>query len=163
MSGKIPSAIQGGILADRKAISMAVSISPQIAIPESEIREQFIRASGPGGQNVNKVASAVQLRFDVNHSTALPPGVKQRLLRIGANRITESGELLIEAREFRSQEQNRKEARQRLIRLIRQALKKPKPRQKTAPSQASRARRLESKRRRARLKKNRKPVPPSQD
>ncbi len=142
---------------------MAIFISPQIAIPESEIGEQFIRASGPGGQNVNKVASAVQLRFDVNNSTALPQEVKQRLLRIGANRITEAGELLIEAREFRSQEQNRKEARQRLIRLIRQALKKPKSRKKTAPSPAARARRLENKRRRARLKKKRKPVPPSQE
>ncbi|NTU41753.1 MAG: aminoacyl-tRNA hydrolase [Nitrospirales bacterium] len=131
-------------------------ITPRISIDENELDEKFVRASGPGGQNVNKVATAVQLRFDVRRSASLPEPVRERLLRLAANRATEEGILIIEARQFRTQEQNRHDARQRLIALIRKALETPKPRRATKPTRAAKARRMEGKRIRGQIKKLRK-------
>jgi ribosome-associated protein len=128
-----------------------LTITPTLALDESEIQETFVRASGPGGQNVNKVATAVELRFDIAHSS-LPEEIRARLMRLAANRISAEGVLVIQARRFRTQEQNRQDARQRLIALIRQALEKPKTRRATQPSQAEKERRLETKKRRSRTK-----------
>jgi ribosome-associated protein len=133
--------------------------TPTIVIDESELQEEFVRASGPGGQNVNKVASAVQLRFNVAASTALPPGVKRRLIQLAGNRINNEGELIIEAKEARSQLQNREEARAQLVALIQQAAVKPKVRRKTKPTYASQQRRLESKKQRGAVKKLRQSKP----
>jgi ribosome-associated protein len=119
-----------------------------------------VRASGPGGQNVNKVASAAQLRFDAKHSAALPEDVRQRLLRLAGKRINEGGILVIEAKRYRSQERNRKDAIDRLVNLIRKAAAKPKSRKKTKPTEASKRRRLEEKRRRSEIKRLRQPVRP---
>jgi ribosome-associated protein len=130
-----------------------------LVIPEGELNEQFVRASGPGGQNVNKVATAVQLRFDVRRSPSLPDAVRERLLRLATARISQEGVLLIEARRFRTQEQNRLDARQRLAGLIQQALTEPKPRRPTKPTRASKERRLEAKRRAARRKQLRRTAP----
>lgn len=130
-------------------------ISPLITIPEDELHFEFIRASGPGGQNVNKVASAVQLRFDVQNSPSLPEEIKQRLAKLAKTRMTETGLLVIEAKRFRSQERNREDAIQRLIQLIRQAEKAPTPRQKTKPSQAAKEYRLRAKKRRGEIKRGR--------
>ena len=129
-----------------------IRITPSIEIDEREISEAFVRASGPGGQNVNKVATAVQLRFDVALSPSLSDDVRERLLRLAGKRITEKGVLLIEARRFRTQERNRQDARERLIGLIRKAAVKPKYRHKTKPTAASKRRRLDEKRSRARIK-----------
>jgi ribosome-associated protein len=132
-----------------------IRITPQIALDEAEIQLQFVRASGPGGQNVNKVSSAVQLRFDVAHSPSLPEDVRERLMRLAGNRLTNDGEVVIEAQRFRTQERNRQDAIKRLVELIRQAAVKPKPRVPTKPTRASRLRRLESKQRRASVKRGR--------
>ena len=132
-----------------------IQITNKIFINESEIREEFIRSSGPGGQNVNRVATAVQLRFDVANSPSLPSDVRIRLLRIAGKRATEEGILIIEASRYRSQEKNRKDAVDRLIKLIAKATQKPKIRRKTKPTYESIRRRLESKRRRSRIKKMR--------
>lgn len=122
-----------------------MKITHSLTIPDRDITEKFIHASGPGGQNVNKVASAVQLRFDLQGTEALPDAVKQRLLSLAQNQITTEGDLLIESSEFRSQAKNREAARQKLARLIRQALRPPKQRKPTRPSRASRERRLRRK------------------
>jgi ribosome-associated protein len=135
-----------------------IYVTPTCAIEEKEIQEEFIRASGPGGQNVNKVATAVQLRFDVQHSSSLPDDVRGRLLTLGGKRITADGVLVIDARRFRTQERNRQDARDRLVALIRKAAEKPRFRRKTRPTAASRQRRLDTKQRRSRTKRARGPV-----
>ena len=140
-----------------------IQITPTIAIDEREIREEFIRATGPGGQNVNKVATAVQLRFDVAHSPSLPEEVRARLIRLSGRRMTDDGVLILVARRFRTQERNRQDAMDRLIALIRKATQKPKRRRKTRPSLASKERRLDIKRRRSETKRGRQSVSHSED
>lgn len=135
-----------------------MDIEGVIRIDESELHEEFVRSTGPGGQNVNKVATAVQLRWDVRRSPALPEPVRERLLRLAAANVTDAGVLVINARRFRSQERNRQDARERLADLVRRALRPPKPRRPTKPTVASRARRLEGKRRRADVKRLRHPA-----
>lgn len=130
-----------------------IKITNTLAIHEDELHEDFIRSSGPGGQNVNKVSTAVQLRFDVAHSKSLPEEVRARLLKLSGNRITTDGVLIIEAQRFRSQVRNRQDAQDRLVALIRAATEKPKPRKKTRPSLASKQRRLDSKRHRSQSKR----------
>ena len=127
--------------------------TPTIAINENEIQLDFIRASGPGGQHVNKAATAVQLHFDVANSPSLPDDVRQRLIRLAGNRISEDGVLVINARRFRSQERNRQDAVDRLVELIQKAAEAPKQRRKTKPSTGSKKRRLEAKRRRGQTKR----------
>jgi ribosome-associated protein len=129
-----------------------IPITSTIVLDEKEIQEEFIRASGPGGQNVNKVATAVQLRFDARHSTSLPEDVRERLMRLAGKRMSADGVLLIEAHQYRTQEQNRADARERLIALIRQAAAKPKTRRKTKPSRAAKQKRLENKKHRGAIK-----------
>jgi ribosome-associated protein len=137
-----------------------IQVTAEIAIDEKEIQEDFMRASGPGGQNVNRLATAVKLRFDVVRSPSLPEDVKKRLLRLGGRRITKDGVLVIDARRHRTQEQNRKAALERLIDLIQKAAVRPKPRRKTAPPAKSRERRLQNKHRRSEVKRKRQPVDP---
>lgn len=129
-----------------------IRITPSIAIDEREVEETFIRASGPGGQNVNKLATAVQLRFDVRGSPSLPAPVKARLERLAGRRLTREGVLVITAERFRTQERNRADALDRLVGLIREATVAPKPRRPTRPTAAARARRLDSKKRRSGVK-----------
>jgi len=133
-------------------------ITDTIAIPESELTLSFVRADGPGGQHVNKTATAVQLRFDVARSPSLPEPVRRRLMRLAGRRLSSEGILIIDARSQRSQKQNREEALERLADLVRSAAKPPRRRKPTRPSKASRRRRLESKRQRARLKQSRRAV-----
>jgi len=130
---------------------MAISIGG-ITIHDWELAETFIRASGPGGQNVNKVASAVQLRFNVKASPSLPADVKARLKAIAGRRMTAAGELIIEAKRFRTQEQNREDARARLAALIERAATPPRPRVKTRVSASQKRKRVEDKRRRSETK-----------
>jgi ribosome-associated protein len=130
-----------------------IEVTPDIWINENDISLDFIRSSGPGGQNVNKVASGVQLRYTVDASPALPEEVKGRLRQIARNRITEEGVLIIEAKRFRTQEQNREDAVARLVALIRQAAEKPRLRKKTRPSLEARRQRVEEKRRRGEKKR----------
>ena len=129
-----------------------IEITPSLQIDERDLQIDFVRASGPGGQNVNKVATAAQLRFDVRTS-ALPEEVKARLIRLASNRITGEGVLLIEARRFRTQEQNRADALQRFVALVRKALVAPKARRKTKPTAVSKEERLKEKKRRGEIKK----------
>jgi ribosome-associated protein len=130
-----------------------IRITDRIAIDEREIEESFVRASGPGGQNVNKLATAVQLRFDVRRSPALPGEVRTRLERLAGRRLTTEGVLIITAQRHRTQERNREDALERLVQLIRQAAVPPVPRRPTRPTAASKRRHREAKRRRAAVKK----------
>jgi ribosome-associated protein len=129
-----------------------IAITPNFSIEENELQYAFIRASGPGGQNVNKVATAVQLRFNVDHSS-LPVEAKERLHRLAANKITGDGELLIEAKRFRTQEQNREDALNRLVELLKRAFEKPRTRRKSKPTVASKEKRLKEKKQRGEVKK----------
>lgn len=131
-----------------------IEITPSLQIDERELQIDFIRASGPGGQNVNKVATAVQLRFDVRASS-LPEPVKERLRHLAGKRLTSEGVLLIEAKRFRTQEQNREDALQRFAELVRRSLVKPKARKKTKPTQAAKEERIKEKKRRGEIKKMR--------
>lgn len=135
-----------------------IEITPAVAIREDEIEIEFVQASGPGGQNVNKVATSAQLRFDVRNSPSLPQDVRARLSRLAGKRLTAEGILIIEAKRYRSQEQNRQDAIQRLVELIRKAAEKPKVRRRTKPSQASIQKRLEEKRRRGEIKRQRRQI-----
>ena len=134
-----------------------LQISDRIAIDENEIEERFVQASGPGGQNVNKVATAVQLRFDVAHSPSLPAQIRQKLTRLAGRRLTGDGVLVIDARRFRSQERNRADARARLVELIRRAATPEVKRIPTRPTLASKRRRLETKKKRSTIKRDRSP------
>lgn len=134
-----------------------LTITPDIVIDEQELEYFFIHASGPGGQNVNKVATAVQLRFDVARSLSLPGEVRERLLLLAAGQMTRDGVLIIDARQYRSQWRNRRDATQRLINLIRQAAEVPKPRRATHPPRAVKEQRLEAKRQRSETKRLRRP------
>ena len=135
-----------------------IQITTTLSISEETIQFEFIRASGPGGQHVNKVASAVQLRFDAA-GAGLPAEIYTRLARLAGKRLTENGSLIIEARRYREQERNRQDALDRLVTLLQQATKKPKPRRKTKPTAASTQRRLGKKRQRGQIKQWRGPVP----
>jgi ribosome-associated protein len=137
---------------------MPVSISPSVVIPDRDIRLDFVRSSGPGGQNVNKVASTVQLRFDLASTAALEERAKQRLRGLAGRRLTDDGAILIIARNHRTQERNRAEAFERLAELIRRALAEPRARRPTRPTRASKASRLESKARRGRNKQLRRRI-----
>ncbi len=138
-------------------------VTDLITIDEDRLEEKFVRASGPGGQKVNKVATAVQLRFDVAASPALGAAIRQRLGRLAGRRMTAEGVLIIEAQRFRTREMNRRDARARLAALIRQAAQPPPPRRKTKPTAATLRRRLDAKRRRATTKRRRARVGPSDE
>ena len=139
--------------------SLMLEITPNFSLDESELHFDFIRASGPGGQNVNKVATSAQLRFDVRNTPALPPEVKERLVRLAGSRMTEEGVLIIDAHRYRTQEQNRADALLRLAALLRKALEKPKVRRKTRPSVTSSAARVDEKKRRGVIKRTRRYKP----
>lgn len=130
-----------------------LEVSPRIQVPKSELRERFIRSPGPGGQNVNKLATAVQLQFDVARSPSLPEDVRARLMRLAGRRLDGTGVLTIEAHRFRTRERNREDARDRLVDLLCRAAHRPKPRVATRPTRASQKRRLESKRARSAIKR----------
>ena len=132
-----------------------ICVTDAITIEDDEIHLDFIRASGPGGQNVNKVSTAVQLRFDIRHSPSIPDNIRSRLIKLGGRRVTDAGVLIITARRHRTQRANREEAIERLVALVRRAADKPKPRKKTRPSRASKQQRLEEKKRRAKVKETR--------
>jgi ribosome-associated protein len=136
-----------------------IRITDTISIDESELSESFVRASGPGGQNVNKVSSAVQLRFDVRHSPSLPDDVAVRLMRIAGKRLTKDGVIVIAAQQHRTQERNREDARDRLFAMIRQAAVRPTPRRPTKVPKAQRRERLDAKKHRAGVKNLRRSKP----
>jgi ribosome-associated protein len=136
-----------------------IRITDSISIDESEIEESFVRSSGPGGQNVNKLSTAVQLRFDVRRSPSLPNDVAVRLMRLAGRRMTKDGVLVLIAQNHRTQERNRAEAMERLVDLIQQAAVKPIPRRATKPTKASKERRIEGKKRRSGIKNLRQSKP----
>ena len=140
-----------------------IRITRNIAIDESEIEEEFVRASGPGGQNVNKVATAVMLRFNAAGSPSLTDDVRERLRRVAGKRMTRDGVIVIHARRYRTQERNRRDALDRLVTLIRRATERPKPRRRTKPTGASRETRLQTKRRRSEAKRRRRRVSGSEE
>ena len=140
-----------------------IHVTRTIVINENEIQEDFIRVSGPGGQNVNKVATGVQLRFDVTNSPSLPNEVRKSLFELTRRRTTKEGVLIINARRFRTQGANRQDAMERLMELIRKAAQKPRIRRKTRPTLGSKMRRLEAKRRRAQTKRLRSQIPEAAD
>ena len=135
-----------------------LQVTPYISIDDSEIEERFVRSSGPGGQNVNKVATAVQLRFDAGRSRSIDDELRGRLKTIAGSRMTADGVVVIDSRAFRTQAQNREAARERLVELLRKAAVRPKRRRKTRPSGASKLQRLDAKRRRASTKERRRSV-----
>ncbi|MFC6788843.1 alternative ribosome rescue aminoacyl-tRNA hydrolase ArfB [Methylobacterium komagatae] len=132
---------------------MTLVCTPEIAIPDAELIETFVRSSGPGGQNVNKLSTAVQLRFDVRRSRALPDAVAVRLMRLAGRRLTDDGVLVLVAQQFRTQERNRADARERLAALVAEAAVPPTPRRPTRPTLASKKRRLEAKTKRGATKR----------
>lgn len=132
-----------------------LEITPSFSLDESELDFAYVRASGPGGQNVNKVATSVQLRFDVRNSPSLEPDIKERLIKLAGSRMTEDGVLVIEARRFRSQEQNRTDAVHRLTVLLQKAFIRPTARRHTRPSASSQTARLDAKRRHGQVKRTR--------
>ena len=140
-----------------------IPVTPKITLDERELEERFIRSPGPGGQNVNKLSTAVQLRLDVARSPSLPEDVRRRLARIAGRRLSTEGVLTIEAHRFRTRERNRQDALDRLIDLVRLAAHQPKPRKKTRPTLASKERRLTAKRQRSDVKRHRRPAPPAYD
>jgi len=136
-----------------------ITVTDTIALRADELEFDFVRASGPGGQNVNKVSTAVQMRFDAAGSPSLPDDVRERLLRLAGKRATDDGVIIIDARRFRTQERNRQDAIDRLVALIVKAAHRPKPRRRTRPTAASRRRRVDDKKRRGSLKKQRSSKP----
>lgn len=136
-----------------------IKITPFISLNDTELQYDFIRASGPGGQNVNKVTSSVQLRFDIHNSPSLTSEVKERLIKLAGSRVTEDGILIIEAKRYRTQEQNRYDATQRLITWIQKALEKPKERKATRPSITAKAARMDDKKKHGEIKRIRRYVP----
>ena len=130
-------------------------ISPRLTIPAEELQERFIRASGPGGQNVNKVSTAVELRFDLAHSPSVPEDIRERALKRGGHRLTEDGLVIIKAQQFRTQERNREDARAQLVAFFSAVLEPPKLRRPTKPSRAAKAKRVDSKVARAKIKATR--------
>jgi ribosome-associated protein len=140
-----------------------IHISDKIFIDEKELHWDFVRSSGPGGQNVNKVATAVQLRFDVAHAEGLPPEVRRRAIKLAGKRVTSDGVLIINARRFRTQERNRSDALERLIGMIRSASYKQRARIKTKPTTASRIKRVQEKRHKSTIKEKRRSIQTNQD